>query len=127
MGRNEYFVLNRDYGEHDITATYYDMLAFRYEEGEDKLFDQVEEDMVDILGSQNLTIEDYTNLFGFIWFYFKYRFDYKKIKSNWNISNVLKKSFITKYRELAHSNDMSNVLRINNLVQQNYGFNVLEL
>jgi hypothetical protein len=127
LGRNEYFVLNKDYGGHDITSTYQEVLNFGIEEGEEKLFAQVDQDITMILISQNLTINDYTNLYGFIWFYFKYKFDYNKIDSAWHISSALKETLMAKYEELKTFNDMSNILRINSLVKSKYGFNILDL
>ena len=126
LGKGKYFVLDRDFGGHDITATYMDMLNFGLENNEDALYNQVNTDFNKILEINDLTLDDYTNLFGFILFYFKYRYVYNKLKNDWTISKRLIEKINLKYIELKKlNNDMSNILRINNLIKQNYGFNIL--
>ncbi|WKS95941.1 hypothetical protein [Riemerella columbina] len=126
LGKGKYFVLDRDFGEHDITATYMDMLNFGLENNEDTLYTQVNTDFIKILEDINLTLEDYTYLLGFILFYFKYKYVYNKLKNDWIIPKRLIEKINIKYIELKKlNNDMSNILRINNLIKQNYGFNIL--
>ena len=126
LGKNEYFVLNRDFGNHDITATYMDILNYSYEIGENKLFIQLEKDIIDVINNGDVFVLDLTNLIGIFFFYFTYKFEYNKFSCKWNFSNALQKILIDKIRYMENENlDISKIIRITELIKERYNFNLL--
>ncbi len=128
LGRGNYFVYNRDYGDHDITATYMDLLNYGKEVGEKKMYEQMNCDLFSILlNKENINIDEYTNLLGFVLFYFKYKFDYKKLKEDWEIPNQLRVVFLDCFYSLKKRYDVDNVIRINNVIKEKYNCVFLDI
>ncbi|MDO5105959.1 hypothetical protein [Capnocytophaga sp.] len=127
LGKGDYYIHNKDYDDHDITATYMDIFNYGKEVGEIKMYEQVSYDLFSILKKNDLNINEYTNLFGFIFFYFKYKFGYKKLKNDWEFSNSLKKLFMDCFCSLKRQYDMSNVIRINTIIKEKYDYTFLDI
>ncbi len=91
LGKNEFFVRNRDYGDHDISSTYIDFLNFALENGEEFAFERIDSDLQLILEDDELNHEDIINILGYLNFYLDYRYNLKKFSSDWAVSEMLKK------------------------------------
>lgn len=122
LGRNKYFVLNRDWGDHDISGTYMEILNFGMEHGEQNLYSQITEDINKILLDDDLTVKDFTNLLGIIFFYYVYRKDEKKFKTDWQIGNNLKIAFQNKLLSFEDTEDLSNIYRILDNLKKRFDF-----
>lgn len=119
LGRNEYFVPSRDYGDHDISSTYMDFLNFALEEGELNTFVRIDMDLQKALEQPDLTEKDIINILGYIHFYFRYRFTEKKFTQDWKISSDLKRAILqskTKFQ------NQGNFHRIQNILSKNFNF-----
>ena len=110
LGRNDYFILNRDYGNHDITGTYMDILNFGIEFGEEKLYNQLNKDIEFIILNENISLHDYTNILGVIFFQLVYRKEEGKFHSEWILPNVLIQTLKNKFSQLKKTEDMERII-----------------
>ncbi|PKQ63063.1 hypothetical protein BZG02_09855 [Labilibaculum filiforme] len=125
LGRGEYFILNRDYGDHDISSVYMDLLNFGLENGEQQLYEQLDHDLKQTM-LEELSIKEFTNLLGIIMFYHIYRIEEGRFQTNWNISLDLKKAISNKIIDLKNVGDISNINRILVLLEKRFDFILLD-
>jgi hypothetical protein len=87
LGRDEYFVRDRDYGTHDSTNTIY--YIFDYLKHHDENYSQLDTALVNLLKDEFLSISDLTQVLNIIWCYLSRRYEEGKLSKDWFFSSEL--------------------------------------
>ncbi len=101
LGRGEYFVRNRDYGTHDASNTVYYIFSYIKSSNED--FNQLDNDLCNILKDEFLSTFDLSQILNIIWSYFSKKAE-NDIQKTWNLSDELRlliKLQIQKHKEIS--------------------------
>ncbi len=89
LGKENYFVLNKDWGGHDITSTQEDLREYAKTHGETTLYSQLNKDILSIL-EDDVTSDDLKNICAIFWWYFVNKNEEGKIYETWIISPQIK-------------------------------------
>lgn len=122
-GKGNYFDLDRDRGIHNSAFTSMQVIGYGTDFGEEKLYNQLNSDLLKYITSDDFSFEDLNVIIGIIWFYFVYRKEEELLKQDWNIPNQLIELFATKM-ELMKSNgeDLSNIFRVIKNLKERFGY-----
>ncbi len=125
LGINEYFVLDKDRGVHDSSATYYDIFDYLKNNNEEKNYFLLEKVMIEILESEFLEQSDFLRMLGIIWIYYR-EFSENKLKYKWEFSERLKKGILKQLNQLdnTESDFTRNVINRIELLKSKYNFTV---
>lgn len=112
LGKEEYFVLNRDWGGHDITSTQEDLWEYSKMFGEENLYVQLNTDIQKILEEEVISLSDLKNILAIFWWYFINRKEEEKLKGDWIISPIIKELLVKKINSAEHQNeDLRNLIQ----------------
>lgn len=90
LGRGEYFFLERDWGTHDSTHTGWKIWDYARLHGEEKLYQQLDKDLIMALSDETISVLEFSFLINYIWIYFVNK-EEGKYHHDWSISTDLKR------------------------------------
>lgn len=107
LGKDEYFYLERDWGEHDSSRTACDMLEYAQIHGEQALYNHLNQDLARALAV--VSIEELLTITSYIRIYYLRR-EEGKYQSDWQIGDDIKR--LVKYHTERYDLIMSSQLQM---------------
>lgn len=119
LGRDEYFYLERNWGEHDASRTACDMLEYAQIYGDQALYNHLNQDLPRALVA--VSIEELLTITNYIRIYYSRR-EEGKYQSDWQIGDDIKR--LVKYHTERYDLIMSSQLQIVKELTEKFDFSL---
>lgn len=123
LGIGKYYVHNRDWDEHDITATQEDLREYAGLYGEIQLYEKLNFELEKMFANNIIPTKGVLNILSFIWWQNINRLEEKKLNAVWTVSPAIKEGI---FRYINHPGiDPDDKKRITDLLdrmEKRFGF-----
>jgi hypothetical protein len=122
-GKGEYFELDIDRGIHNEAFTSLNVIGYATELGEEKLYNQLNIDLLKYFGIEDFSINDLSIVLNILWFYFVYRKEENVLKIDWDLPVKINELIVEKIKMFSsEKNELSNINRIVMNLEKRFAF-----